>query len=542
MNLRYFTAAIATAMLIGACTPATPDSSLVINSDTVLIPATGERVTVQFQASESWTATLSDDSWCQIAPESGEAGTATMTIATFPNETVQERHAVITIACGKHKGTIEVIQTEKNAVIPYPGTLEVPADGGTFEVSVDYNIAYQASLDETASGWVSIVSSPVPESKAFKESKVKLDIQRNASGWPREGLLLISSALGTDRIKIVQKGADIFTLSVTEVQVPPQGGEFTVEVSGSMPYHISSIPDWIKESAVQGRTHTFTAEQNPEETERFDVLVFCDEGGVCLPVTLSQEGCPAWASTEFRHQSLFLRFTATWCGWCPRMNKSVKQAQDDYPDKIQHVAIHGGGSSLEFSGANSLMDQYMIQGFPTGIVDGRIEIDNESIKTTARNIVNAAKETESTYGTSTGASIATTLKGNNLDINLRLFFKVPGDYLVTVLLVEDGIIASQTDYDEGVTHTSYVHDNVARYAVTPIKGESVAGVEQFSIRDLKWSVTINEGWNADNVRVLAYVQAAYGDRRKISSANYGDFYVDNCFTVQAGKTLELETE
>ena len=541
MNLRYFTAAIA-ALLIGACTPATPDSSLVINSDTVLIPATGERVTVQFQASESWTATLSDDSWCQIAPESGEAGTATMTIATFPNETVQERHAVITIACGKHKGTIEVIQTEKNAVIPYPGTLEVPSDGGTFEVSVDYNIAYQASLDETASGWVSIVSSPVPESKAFKESKVKLDIQRNASGWPREGLLLISSALGTDRIKIVQKGADIFTLSVTEVQVPPQGGEFTVEVSGSMPYHISSIPDWIKESAVQGRTHTFTAEQNPEETERFDVLVFCDEGGVCLPVTLSQEGCPAWASTEFRHQSLFLRFTATWCGWCPRMNKSVKQAQDDYPDKIQHVAIHGGGSSLEFSGANSLMDQYMIQGFPTGIVDGRIEIDNESIKTTARNIVNAAKETESTYGTSTGASIATTLKGNNLDINLRLFFKVPGDYLVTVLLVEDGIIASQTDYDEGVTHTSYVHDNVARYAVTPIKGESVAGVEQFSIRDLKWSVTINEGWNADNVRVLAYVQAAYGDRRKISSANYGDFYVDNCFTVQAGKTLELETE
>ena len=250
---------------------------------------------------------------------------------------------------------------------------------------------------------------------------------------------------------------------------------------------------------------------------------------------------PDWTTLPFRHQSLFMRFTATWCGWCPRMNKSIKQAQEDYPDKIQHLALHGSGSSLYYSKVSTLMTQYKISGFPTGIVDGRIEIDNESIKTTARNIVNAVKETESTYGTVSGARIATTLDGNNLDINMRIYFKAPGDYLVTVLLVEDGIVASQDDYEEG-THTSYVHDNVCRYAVTAIKGASITQTGEFSTRNMKWSTTINKKWNAENVRVLAYVQAAYGDRTKISTADYGDYYVDNCFTVKAGETLDLELE
>ena len=381
--------------------------------------------------------------------------------------------------------------------------------------------------------------------------------------YPESGKIVVSENLDRNNGRITEltlkSGSLSATLTITQdvnsdnssfyinkknVEVPAEGGEFDITVvSEKVDYEITIVAGWITElsrsgNRTTGETIRFKADANPsEKNTRTGIVSVCTKDGSCIPVTVKQITWPKYA-----HMNIGYRFTATWCGWCPRMNKSVKQAQDDYPDKIQHVAIHGGGSSLDFSGANTLMDQYMIQGFPTGIVDGRIEIDNESIKTTARNIVNAAKETESTYGTSTGASIATTLKGNNLDINMRLFFKVPGDYLVTVLLVEDGIIAQQTDYDEGVTHTSYVHDNVARYAVTPIKGESVAGVEQFSIRDLKWSVTINEGWNADNVRVLAYVQAAYGDRRKISTANYGDFYVDNCFTVQAGKTLELETE
>ena len=339
--------------------------------------------------------------------------------------------------------------------------------------------------------------------------------------------------LGAGSIPAVSEVID----SQTEVTiVAPSGGFFSPDVY----YYVTLLPA----SLPDGLTITFdtadgTASFTSDKAQTIKRSIF----GVLTGVdSYMEEGSePDWQNTPFRHQSLLMRFTATWCGWCPRMNKSVATAQENYPGKIQHLAIHGSGSSLYFSSSTPLLNQYKVSGFPTGICDGRIEISNQSITVTARNIVNAAKETESTYGTVSGAKIATTLNGNNLDVNMRLYLKAAGDYLVSVFIVEDGIIAEQSDYEEG-DHESYVHDNVARKVLTAARGTAFTQTEDFSTKDFNWSVTLNSNWNASNLRILAYVQAPYGDRTKISSANYGDYYIDNCFTVKAGETLNLEVE
>lgn len=333
---------------------------------------------------------------------------------------------------------------------------------------------------------------------------------------------------------------ETFSLSVTSVEVPPTGGEFTVSVTGKMPYHLNPLPDWIEETAVEKRTHTFKASINPSDESRSDVLVFCDEGGVCLPLTVNQGGSVTWASATFRHQSLLMRFTATWCGWCPLMNNSVKKAQETYPGKIQHLAIHGTGSSLLFPSANILMNLYDIAGFPTGILDGRIEIENDEIPITSSKIVAAARETENKYGTVSGARIRSSVEGNQLKIDMRLFLKASGLFKVTVFVVEDGIDATQKDYIDG-DHKSYIHDNVARLAVTPVLGEEFTQKIKNKTHDFNWTATLDDNWSKENLRILAYVQTKFGERKKISTADYGDFYVDNCFTVKAGENLELET-
>ena len=527
----------AAAALLCSCTSVITDAFLELENEQLVFPAAGDILSAKFTASGSWTAESSEPGWCKISPGSGESGLTTLKVTALNNTSGDERNATITISCGLVKKTIDVVQLEPNSISVDIRSIEVPAEGGSYKVNVKHNVEFTVQVDNASKSWIS--AEVMPSAKATTTDVIKIDVQPNPDGWTRDGIVRINSQFGTEIINVTQEAADIFALSQTSVTVSGKGGDFTVSVSGKKTYHVTNVPDWVTETSVENRTHTFHVDENPSDSPREGTLVFCDDGGVCLPFMLTQEGLPSWARGNFRHHSLFMRFTATWCGWCPLMNKSVKKAQELYPDKIMHLALHGSGSSLYFSPTDGLMNQYKIGGFPTGIVDGRIEINNDDVDVVAPLIVNAAKETESLYGTVTGARIETSLTGKTVNVNATVYFTAPGSYTVHAFIVEDNIDTAQTDYLDG-DHASYIHDGVARKMLSDAKGEACTQTESFSFKDFSWSANISG--KTENTRILIYVQTKYGMREKKRSANYGEYYVDNCFTVKAGETLELETE
>ena len=540
MKARLFIAAVAA--LVCSCTSFISDAFIELEEQRLLFPPAGDSIPIQFTAGAPWTAESSDVMWCRISPGKGEAGLTTMTITAFSNTSGDERCATVTISCGLAKKTIEVIQLEPNTISIDRNNVEMPAEGGQFQLTVRHNIGFAPSVAEDSQSWIFLTQDYLPESRATREDIVSFDVLPNDSGWPRKGSVYIHSEWGDDEVTVTQAGSNVFSLSQTTVEMPGQGGDFTVSVSGSVPYHISQMPDWVSETGVDGRTHTFTVAQNTSDSGREGAMIFCDEGGVCLPLIITQGTLPAWAKSNFRHQSLFMRFTATWCGWCPVMNKSVKKAQQLYPNKIQHLALHGTQSSLEFDGTANLMNKYKIGGYPTGIVDGRIKVENSTdTDAVGRSIVNAVKETENFYGTASGARIETSLMGTTLKVDATVYFKEAGDYLVSALVLEDNINTAQSDYIDG-DHSSYTHDSVARLFLSKESGETCSRMSSYSTADFSWSATLDSKWKTSNLRVLVYVQSKYGNREKKRSENYGDYYIDNCFSVKAGKTLELETE
>ena len=540
MKTRIIILAALAAMLC-SCETLLSDTFIDLDEQRLVFPAAGDIIPVQFTANASWTASTDQGAWCKVTPGSGESGLSTIRISAMPNTSIDERYAYVTISCGLSQKKIEVIQLEPNTVKAEQSTLSVSAEGGVYQVNVRHNIDYTVSVPEEDSEWIAVAAKPVPESKAMTVDVVNLEVRPNPYGMPREGKVLLESMLGNEVISVAQDGADVFALSVTSVELPGSGGAFEVNVYGTANYHISSMPDWVSEMGTIGRTHTFHAAENISDTSRDGAIIFCDDGGTCLPLLVSQEGMPEWAKYNFRHQSVFMRFTATWCGWCPLMNKSVKTAQQLYPNKIQHLAFHGSGSSLEFFPTSNLMNKYNANGFPTGVVDGRIKIDN-GLDTDAvgKLIVNAVKETESFYGTVSGATMETSVNGSTLKVDARVFLKDPGSYLVNALIVEDGINAAQADNDGN--HSSYIHDGVVRKFITSINGSSCSKTVSYSWQDFTWTTELDPTWKVSNLRVIVYVQAKYGSREKKRTENYGDYYIDNCFSVKVGDTLELETE
>lgn len=241
-----------------------------------------------------------------------------------------------------------------------------------------------------------------------------------------------------------------------------------------------------------------------------------------------------WASKEFWHRSLAMRFTATWCGYCPNLATGFAKAVSQYPNKIEQLNLHPTSSNLGFSGTSALSNIFNVTGYPTGMIDYRSRIGNYASDYAATTVVDAVKETEKNYPVKTGISFSSSVSGSTLNLNVKLYIKEKGDYKVTAVLLEDNIIG----YQNGGGN-SYNHSGIARVAFTDITGDEVSTSEDNKTVSKNYTATIPSSCDKNNLRVLVYVLRQYGSQTIIRTADYGDYYVDNAISAAVGTTQDL---
>lgn len=238
-----------------------------------------------------------------------------------------------------------------------------------------------------------------------------------------------------------------------------------------------------------------------------------------------------WAGKEFWHKSLGMRFTATWCGYCPNLATGFAKAVSQYPNKIEQLNLHPASSNLGFSGTSALSNIFNVTGYPTGMIDYRSRIGNYASDDAATLVVDAVKETEKNYPVKTGISFSSSVSGSTLNLNVKLYIKEKGDYKVTAVLLEDNIIGYQNGGGD-----NYNHSSIARVAITDITGDAVSTSEDNKTVSKNYTATIPSSCDKNNLRVLVYVLRQYGSQTIIRTADYGDYYVDNAISAAVGTT------
>ena len=241
-----------------------------------------------------------------------------------------------------------------------------------------------------------------------------------------------------------------------------------------------------------------------------------------------------WASKEFWHRSLAMRFTATWCGYCPNLATGFAKAVSQYPNKIEQLNLHPTSSNLGFSGTSALSNIFNVTGYPTGMIDYRSRIGNYASDYAATTVVDAVKETEKNYPVKTGISFSSSVSGSTLNLNAKLYIKEKGDYKVTAVLLEDNISGYQNGGGD-----NYNHSSIARVAITDITGDAVSTSEDNKTVSKNYTATIPSSCDKNNLRVLVYVLRQYGSQTIIRTADYGDYYVDNAISAAVGTTQDL---
>ena len=513
-----------------------------LDQSSVEIPAEGGTLMVTVSHTCSYSVSVSKDAAGWIiplttkGPEKDEVG---FEVLLNPESTPREGSVTFSSELGEK--TVKVIQKGISECIIVPKKdIVLNQGGGSFTVSVRSNVEYDVAITEGAS-WISSAGTKA----TLSDSDHSFIAALNPKDEPREGKIVFSNkALGlSETVTVKQKPVLVFSLTPDKVELDYTGGGFEVQVTSSFDYEIKSLPNWISPSSAPTKaptkTHSFSARPNNSEEARTGNIVFSNSEGGSLMVTVTQKAreiAVDWGKA-FYHQSLIMRFTATWCGFCPMMQRAVLIAQEQYPNKLIHVALHGGGSDLEFGDGSLLQSLYRVNGFPTGIVDGRVKVNNTEYESrTAGDLLAAAKQTEQLYSTLTGISLNSTLSGRDLTIDLTVYAKKAGAYMISVFLLEDGIFNAQSGAPSGFA----VHNDVARIAVTKSTGEAFNITKDFSFKDFSYTVkNIPSSYKLEKMKILVYVQSTFSPGNVTQSENYGNYYVDNCVTVPIGQILNL---
>ena len=351
-------------------------------------------------------------------------------------------------------------------------------------------------------------------------------------------------------LKDVDKGVtfkkDYLEYSPETVLLDGLGGAFGIHVNGTLEYEISSYTEWIHEISVSGdvridRTHAFYADRNDEGVERTGMLSMCYDNN-CYPILVTQSALGELK--VYPHRTLGMRFTSTGCGYCPVMTETFRQAKTLLGDAFEYICFYTTYNSGNYSyeGSEALNDYYLVAGYPTGIIDGRFDLPNYSSSEYGSTVIaQEAAKTVAYYPTATAIGLSSTLSGRNLSVQVDVRAQFDEEYRLTIVLVENGVIGYQSDYNAG-NQRNYEHNKVARMNLTAITGDAFSLDAPGSVKTLSYQASIPSGYDLANMEVIAYVQRNYNDRPAVQSGNYGEWYIDNCRSAALGATAALEVE
>lgn len=225
---------------------------------------------------------------------------------------------------------------------------------------------------------------------------------------------------------------------------------------------------------------------------------------------------PQPGSTDFSHRILLLQHTGTACPNCPQLMASLKTLTEDdsYTEKYQHVAAHSyNQSDPAYSKAAENLSQAFCSGFYPELT---FNLTKENTGTSlAVDVIKSHIDNLHQDSADAGIAASVNQTGSNLGVNVQVKAARENKYRIAVWVLEDGIRARQDGAFEDWMNT---HSNAVRVMAGStlnlrIYGENVDVLKKGETAGKSFVIGLEDGWNAENCKVLVLLNAATDDGR-----------------------------
>lgn len=249
-------------------------------------------------------------------------------------------------------------------------------------------------------------------------------------------------------------------------------------------------------------------------SEKPDDTIPATPGDITIPELPDD---PQPSGTSFRHRIVLLQHTGTYCPNCPALMASLKTLSEDeaYAEKYQHVAAHSYNEDgdLAYSTAAANLSQAFCSGYYPELTFN-LTTDNTgtslSVETIKKHIDELHKD-----AADAGIAAAVSGSGNGLGINVQVKSAKENQYRIAVWVLEDDIRCRQEGASEEWmnTHSNAVRAMAGKTLNLRIYGEKVGTLKPGETAEKAFTIGLEDGWVAENCKVLIVVNAAGSDGR-----------------------------
>lgn len=208
---------------------------------------------------------------------------------------------------------------------------------------------------------------------------------------------------------------------------------------------------------------------------------------------------------NYQRRYLGTLFTSTGCNSCPRAARGLKDLQAENPGIISIAAFH---ADMTVPDPMTIAETYEFQSALGGFTGLPAFFWNmrEDSYTGGSVFTESFVAEQNAYETYCGVAVSTAFdpSASKLDIDLGITSNKPVLFRYLIILVEDDIPATG-DYEQNGQNSDYIHYNVVRDVLTGVNGDKINDNLPFTVgveAKASKSVTIPDGWNAENMRVI----------------------------------------
>ncbi len=185
--------------------------------------------------------------------------------------------------------TLTFVQEEKK-VIAVGDVMEIPVEGGTFAVDIQYNTEYTVEVEASAKSWISFLGT-----RALQSGKLEFQFAENQNTDPRQGKVTVKDNSGKAApvtLNFVQEEKKVITVGDV-MTIPAEGGTFAVDIQYNTDFDVvveSGAQSWIHFVVVRALTSgklEFSFTENPSTDPREGRVTVKDKNGRVEPVTLT---------------------------------------------------------------------------------------------------------------------------------------------------------------------------------------------------------------------------------------------------------------
>ena len=325
-------------------------------------------------------------------------------------------------------------------------------------------------------------------------------------------------------------GATELTLSVSDMVIQADGKDaatFTVlsdgePVTEGIRFYDGTtntqieLPD-MKFTTTETGSYSFWAAYGTSHTEVVTVTA------IGFPVPELPDD-PNPENTSFSRRVLLTQFTGTGCGYCPGMITLLRSlmAEEEYSSKTILTACHTYNSN-DPAYLTDRLDQAMgVSNYPMVVADMYLAYNNYNNLSGLKAVIDEA------YGrndTKAGISARAELNGNTLVVLASVKAASTSEFRIGAWLLEDGIYGKQSNYESGIWTGDYdTHDNCIRIADSKVSninftGYSLGTIEEGETAEYAFVMTMEDGWVADNCRLVLFVTTIDEDARSYTVNN-----------------------